>query len=166
MGAPAYEWPTKTTGPSIAFTRVAIDCASEDSPRSGFGIATTVWPSLLSSRITPPNPDASANAPCTRTMVVPGASLGSSPFPVPICGSDMTTPLDIDAFVLQASRLYCLSSPQLDDVHRQVEEKTSSTGEMPAKQTHRYPKESSCQNHRWERETGSSREKHPVQPSF
>src|SRR6516162_3161270 len=70
MGAPAYEWPTRTTGPSIAFTRVAIDSASEDSPRSGFGIATTVWPALFSSRITPPNPDASANAPWTRTTVV------------------------------------------------------------------------------------------------
>src|SRR5262247_3332134 len=116
MGAPAYEWPTRTTGPSIALTRVAIDCASEDSPRSGFGIATTAWPSLFSSRITPPNPDASANAPCTRTMVVPGASLDSSPLPVPICGADITTPLDNDEFVLQASRLYCLPSPQLGDV--------------------------------------------------
>ena len=28
------------------------------------------------------------------------------------------------------------------------------------------PKESSCQNHRWEREAGSGREKCPVQPLF
>ena len=94
MGAPAYEWPTKTTGPSIAFTRVAIDSASETSPRSGLGIATTVWPSLFSSRITPPNPDASANAPCTSTMVVPGTSLGSRPLPIPIRGCDTITPSD------------------------------------------------------------------------
>src|SRR5215469_1341261 len=115
MGAPAYEWPTKTTGPPIAFTRVAIDSASEDSPRSGFGIATTVWPSLSSSRITPPNPDASANAPCTRTIVGPGASLGPSPLPIPIRGSDITTPFGIMVICLPGSRLYCLSPPQLDN---------------------------------------------------
>src|SRR5215468_11699504 len=106
MGAPAYEWPTRTTGPSIAFTRVAIDSASEDSPRSGLGIATTVWPSLFSSRITPPNPDASANAPCTRTIVAPDTSLGPTPLPIPIRGCDTITPFGRGRIYLQASRLH------------------------------------------------------------
>src|SRR5215471_17049413 len=106
MGAPAYECPTKTTGPSMALTRVAIDSASEASPRSGLGIATTVWPSLFSSRITPPNPDASANAPCTRTIVAPGTSLGPIPLPIPICGCDIITPFRRGRIYLQASRLH------------------------------------------------------------
>src|SRR5215467_10039493 len=106
MGAPAYECPTKTTGPSMALTRVAIDSASEASPRSGFGIATTVWPSLFSSRITPPNPDASANAPCTRTIVAPGKSLGPIPLPIPIRGTDTITPFRRGRIYLQASCLH------------------------------------------------------------
>src|ERR1700758_4980298 len=43
--------------------------ASKARLRKGLGGATTVWPALCSSRITPANPDASANAPCTRTIV-------------------------------------------------------------------------------------------------
>src|SRR6516165_10880438 len=86
-------------------TRVAIDSASEDSPRSGFAIATTVWPSLFSSRITPPNPDASANAPCTRTIVAPGTSLGPIPLPIPIRGCDMITPFRRGRIYLRASHL-------------------------------------------------------------
>src|SRR5262249_17710701 len=72
--------------------------------RSGLGMATTVWPSLFSSRITPPNPDASANAPCTRTIVAPGASLGPIPLPIPIRGCDTVTPFRRDRIYLQASR--------------------------------------------------------------
>src|SRR5215467_2723282 len=106
MGAPAYECPTKTTGPSTALTRMAIDSASEASPRSGLGIAMTVWPSLSSSRITPPNPDASANAPCTRTIVEPGTSFGPILLPIPIRGCDTITPFRRGCIYLQASRLH------------------------------------------------------------
>src|SRR5262245_52602244 len=67
-----------------------MDSASDASPRSGLGRATTVWPSLFSSRITPPTPDASQNAPCTRTIVVPGTPFG--PGALPIRGSDTITP--------------------------------------------------------------------------
>src|SRR6516165_4123911 len=80
MTAPAYEWPTRTTGPSIAATRVAIDSASDTSPLRGLGRATTVRPAVSSSRITPAKLDASANAPCTRTIVA---------------SSDMTAPFEI-----------------------------------------------------------------------
>src|SRR5262249_18967286 len=67
-----------------------MDSASVASPRSGVGRATTAWPSLFNSRITPPKPDASENAPCTRTIVVPGTLFG--PGPLPIRDSDTITP--------------------------------------------------------------------------
>src|SRR6266487_248523 len=40
--APPYEWPTRTTGPSISSMTDAVREASYGSPRSGFGGARTV----------------------------------------------------------------------------------------------------------------------------
>src|SRR5215831_5728770 len=56
----------------MALTTLAVTLASKATPRNGFGGASTVWPALSSSRITPANPDASAKAPWTRTTVGPG----------------------------------------------------------------------------------------------
>src|SRR6516162_5319094 len=56
----------------MALTTLLTTLASKATPRSGFGGASTVWPALSSSRITPANPDASAKAPWTRTTVGPG----------------------------------------------------------------------------------------------
>src|ERR1700758_2250414 len=56
----------------MALTTPATTLASKPTPRNGFGGASTVWPALSSSRITPANPDASAKAPWTRTTVGPG----------------------------------------------------------------------------------------------
>src|SRR5258707_3249254 len=67
--APPYECPTRTTGPSIARTYAPTAFASKARLRSGLGDATTSYPDVVSSRITPPNPEASANAPCTSTTV-------------------------------------------------------------------------------------------------
>src|ERR1700734_3050902 len=60
----------------MALTTSLTTLASKATPRNGFGGASAVWPALLSSRITPANPDASAKAPWTRTTVGPG--MGSS----------------------------------------------------------------------------------------
>src|SRR5215813_12225111 len=60
----------------MALTTSLTTPASKATPRNGFGGASTVWPALSSSRITPANPDASAKAPWTRTTVGPG--MGSS----------------------------------------------------------------------------------------
>src|SRR5580700_11476627 len=56
----------------MALTTSLTTLASKATPRNGFGGASTVWPALSSSRITPANPDASAKAPWTRTTVAPG----------------------------------------------------------------------------------------------
>src|SRR5262245_25151851 len=56
----------------MALTTSLTTLASKPTPRNGFGGASTVWPVLSSSRITPANPDASAKAPWTRTTVGPG----------------------------------------------------------------------------------------------
>src|SRR6516165_5545368 len=56
----------------MAWTTLLTTPASKATPRNGFGGASTVWPALSSSRITPANPDASAKAPWTRTTVGPG----------------------------------------------------------------------------------------------
>src|SRR5215831_7983926 len=56
----------------MALTTSLTTLASKATPRNGFGGASTVWPALSSSRITPANPDASAKAPWTRTTVGPG----------------------------------------------------------------------------------------------
>src|SRR5438876_9787509 len=56
----------------MALTTLPTTLASKATPRNGFGGASTVWPELSSSRITPANPDASAKAPWTRTTVGPG----------------------------------------------------------------------------------------------
>src|ERR1700749_744665 len=56
----------------MALTTPVTTLASKATPRNGFGGASTVWPALSSSRITPANPDASAKAPWTRTTVGPG----------------------------------------------------------------------------------------------
>src|SRR5499427_1602647 len=56
----------------MALTTLLTTPASKATPRNGFGGASTVWPALSSSRITPANPDASAKAPWTRTTVGPG----------------------------------------------------------------------------------------------
>src|SRR5215472_3776259 len=61
----------------MALTTLLTTLASKATPRSGFGGASTVWPALSSSRITPPNPDASAKAPWTRTTVGPGMGFSS-----------------------------------------------------------------------------------------
>src|SRR5262245_62802553 len=56
----------------MALTTSPTTLASKATPRNGFGGASTVWPALSSSRITPAKPDASAKAPGTRTTVGPG----------------------------------------------------------------------------------------------
>src|SRR5215831_8357426 len=61
----------------MALTTLAVTLASKATPRNGFGGASTVWPALSSSRITPANPDASAKAPWTRTTVGPGMGFSS-----------------------------------------------------------------------------------------
>src|SRR5262249_44174665 len=61
--APPYEWPTRTTGPSIWSMTDAVCEASYGRPRSGFGGATTVWPSPTSRSNTGRQLDGSANAP-------------------------------------------------------------------------------------------------------
>jgi hypothetical protein len=64
----------------MALTTALRAAASEARLRSGFGGAITGWPALLSSRITLAKPDASANAPWTRTMV--SSLIGFSCLPV------------------------------------------------------------------------------------
>src|ERR1700761_5957804 len=49
------------------WTTALIAAASEARLRSGFGGATTSYPEVTSSRLMPGQPDASANAPWTRT---------------------------------------------------------------------------------------------------
>src|SRR5215469_1788523 len=61
----------------MALTTLPTTLASKATPRNGFGGASTVWPALSSSRITPANPDASAKAPWTRTTVGPGMGFSS-----------------------------------------------------------------------------------------
>src|SRR6516165_3748462 len=61
----------------MALTTLPTTPASKATPRNGFGGASTVWPALSSSRITPANPDASAKAPWTRTTVGPGMGFSS-----------------------------------------------------------------------------------------
>src|SRR5580704_7546076 len=61
----------------MALTTSLTTLASKATPRNGFGGASTVWPALSSSRITPANPDASAKAPWTRTTVGPGMGFSS-----------------------------------------------------------------------------------------
>src|SRR4029077_17583626 len=61
----------------MALTTSPTTPASNATHRNGFGGASTVWPALSSSRITPPNPDASANAPWTKTTVGPGIGFSS-----------------------------------------------------------------------------------------
>src|SRR5215468_10529839 len=61
----------------MALTTAPTTLASKATPRNGFGGASTVWPAFSSSRITPPNPDASAKAPWTRTIVGPGMGFSS-----------------------------------------------------------------------------------------
>src|SRR5215831_10000664 len=61
----------------MALTTLAVTLASKATPRNGFGGASTVWPALSSSRITPANPDALAKAPWTRTTVGPGMGFSS-----------------------------------------------------------------------------------------
>src|ERR1700744_4040484 len=51
------------------WTTALIAAASEARLRSGFGGATTSYPEVTSSRLMPAKPDASANAPWTRTTV-------------------------------------------------------------------------------------------------
>jgi len=69
MTAPPYECPMSTTGPPIAAANAAMAAESNARLRSGLGGASTVCPALCSSRISPPKPEASANAPCTSTAV-------------------------------------------------------------------------------------------------
>src|SRR6201987_1001237 len=61
----------------MALTTSLTTLASKATLRNGFGGASTVWPVLSSSRITPANPDASAKAPWTRTTVGPGMGFSS-----------------------------------------------------------------------------------------
>src|SRR5262249_52312343 len=61
----------------MALTTSPTTLASKATPRNGFGGASTAWPALSSSRITPANPDASAKAPWTRTTVGPGMGFSS-----------------------------------------------------------------------------------------
>src|ERR1700756_1904782 len=62
----------------MALTTPLTALASKATPRNGFGGASAVWPALSSSRITPANPDASANEPWERTTVGPGTGLSSA----------------------------------------------------------------------------------------
>ena len=64
----------------MALTTALTAAASDARLRNGFGAAITGWPALFSSRITSAKPDASANAPCTRTMV--SSLIGFSCLPV------------------------------------------------------------------------------------
>src|ERR1700760_1017827 len=57
------------------WTTALIAAASEARLRSGFGGATTSYPEVTSSRLMPAKPDASANAPWTRTTVGLGESV-------------------------------------------------------------------------------------------
>jgi hypothetical protein len=67
--APPYEWPTRMTGPGIDFKKAAMLAASAVRLRSGFGGAKTVYPPASNWGITAFQLDASAQAPCTRTIV-------------------------------------------------------------------------------------------------
>src|SRR5580704_2256416 len=50
---PPYEWPARTTGPSTDLRYVATTAASAANPRSVFGTARTLYPSLSSKSTTP-----------------------------------------------------------------------------------------------------------------
>src|SRR5215510_13930501 len=67
--APPYEWPTRTIGPDSVSRNVRTYAASPDRDRSGLGIARTTYPSSWSREATLLQLDASAQAPCTRTIV-------------------------------------------------------------------------------------------------
>src|ERR687890_785814 len=66
--APPYEWPTSTTGPGSVSRKARTYAASPDSDRSGLATAATVYPSLCSGATTLLQLEASAQAPCTRTI--------------------------------------------------------------------------------------------------
>jgi hypothetical protein len=66
---PPYEWPTSTTGPVSVCRNVRTDAASLATDRSGLGMARTVYPSSCSRSVTPFQLEASAQEPCTSTMV-------------------------------------------------------------------------------------------------
>src|SRR5262249_42931732 len=59
----------------MALTTSLTTLASKATPRNGFGGASAVWPALSSSRVTPPNPDASAEAPWATTTGGPGVGV-------------------------------------------------------------------------------------------
>src|SRR5690348_10255483 len=67
--APPYEWATTTTGPVWASIKRLVVSTSFGSEVNGFCTATTLYPSCCNCVITVCQPEASANAPCTSTMV-------------------------------------------------------------------------------------------------
>src|SRR5258705_673855 len=79
--APPYEWATTTTGPVWASIKRFVVSTSFGSEVNGFCTATTLYPSRCNCVITVCQPDASANAPCTSTMV----GLDAAGFPFSVC---------------------------------------------------------------------------------
>src|SRR5258705_4643540 len=79
--APPYEWATTTTGPVWASIKRFVVSTSFGSELNGFCTATTLYPSRCNSVITVCQPEASANAPCTSTMV----GLDVAEFPFAVC---------------------------------------------------------------------------------
>ncbi len=67
--APAYEWPTASTGPRTCLMKLARYAESWEMPRKGLGGAVTWMPAAWSRSMTPFQLDESANAPWTRTAV-------------------------------------------------------------------------------------------------
>src|SRR4029077_13071839 len=67
--APPYECATTTTGPVWASIKRLVVSPSLGSELNGCCTATTLSPSCCNCRITVCHPEASANAPCTSTIV-------------------------------------------------------------------------------------------------
>src|SRR5262245_50835338 len=61
-------------GPGMVLKMLATYAASDESPRRGLGTAHTLYPSAWRRAVTPFQPEPSAQAPCTRTMVSAGLS--------------------------------------------------------------------------------------------